>query len=220
MTDDLDRLGAWADLPFFAETWPVIAARLAADPREILPRPANRFAALERVPPDDVRVVILGQDPYHQSGKADGLAFSIPDAYGRRRRDSLAVILDELADDLGERRDRTDLSDWADQGVLLLNTGLTVPAGVAKGHAGIGWGALVADVLRRTSRRPTAFHLWGGPARRFRRHIDGDGHLIVETGHPSPLNTAGGFRGTRPFSRTNAWLAGRGEAPIDWIGGS
>ncbi len=106
----------------------------------MLPPPERIFAALALTPPEAVRVVILGQDPYPQPGKADGLAFSIPEAFGPRRRDSLAAILAEVGHDIGPRA-RTDLSDWARQGVLLLNTALTVPEGRAGGHARLGWDA-------------------------------------------------------------------------------
>ncbi len=128
MKFDLSRLGDWAALPFFTTDLPDIEARLSDETVPVLPPGDLVFAALERCPPDRTRVVILGQDPYHTPGKADGLAFSIPDAFGGRL-DSLGNIFRELQDDLGAARTRTDLRDWADQGVLLLNTSLTVPAG-------------------------------------------------------------------------------------------
>ncbi len=208
----------WADLRFFADDWPRIAAQLAAEPGTVLPPPPRIFAALALTPPEAVRAVILGQDPYPQPGKADGLAFSIPAAFGQRRRDSLAAILAEVSDDIG-LRDDTDLSDWAGQGVLLLNTALTVPEGRAGGHARLGWDVLVREVLERVSRRPTAFLVWGAQAARFAPAIRPPGagdHLILSAGHPSPLNTGVPFRGTRPFSAVNRWLEGRGEAPIRW----
>ncbi len=207
---------AWSHLPFFRDDWPKVQAALAADRRTILPPEEVRFAALERCAPDRTRVVILGQDPYHTPGKADGLAFSIqPDFPGRL--DSLGNIFKELRDDLGVSRSQTALSDWADQGVLLLNTALSVPEGAAKGHDQMGWSALIAQVLAELDTRPRAFLLWGTPAQRLAaRHLRNSGHLRIESAHPSPLSAYRGFFGSRPFSRTNDWLVRQGEKPIRW----
>jgi uracil-DNA glycosylase len=162
-----------------------------------------------------VRVVILGQDPYPAPGRATGLAFGFPP--GQRPRDSLRNILTELEDDLAVARTDGELSGWARQGVLLLNTVLTVPVGRAHGHRGWGWERLVAEVLAAVAGDgPRAFLLWGGPAQRACRDLPRQGHLFVETAHPSPLSARRGFFGSRPFSRVNAWLAARGETPIDW----
>ena len=207
---------AWAHLPFFRDRLPAIEAALAADPRPVLPPSALRFRALDLVPPDRVRVVLLGQDPYPEPGKANGLAFSIDAAFPWRGRDSLFNIFSELQDDLHITRTATQLDGWARQGVLLLNTSLTVPAGNPQGHARIGWADLARDVLAEVSRRPTAFLLWGRPAQCLRRHIGGGGHLIVESAHPSPLSVHRGFFGSRPFSRVNDWLRATGRDPIDW----
>lgn len=205
----------WDDLPFFATDWPRISTALAADARVILPEPARRFAALTLTPAEAVRVVILGQDPYPTPGHAMGLAFSVnPDVRPLAR--SLANIFRELKDDVGTAPPNGDLSGWARQGVLLLNTSLTVPAGEAGGHARLGWDRLVAQVLDRVSARPTAFILWGRPAQAQARHVRPGDHLIVESAHPSPLAAARGFFGSRPFSRVNAWLAARGEPPVEW----
>lgn len=206
---------AWADLPFFAEDWPRIAAVLARESRPVLPPHERRFHALALTPPGAVRAVILGQDPYPTPGHAMGLAFSVnPDV--RPLPASLRNIFKELAEDTGDRLPDGDLSGWARQGVLLLNTHLSVPAGVAGGHARLGWEALAAQVLDRVSRRPTAFLLWGRPAQAQKRHIRPGGHLILESAHPSPLSAGRGFLGSRPFGRVNRWLAERGEPPIDW----
>lgn len=212
----LDRpdLGGWNDLPFWETGFPAVQAALARDDRAIYPSRDRVFRALDALQPEDVRVVILGQDPYHTPGKADGLAFSIPQGFGGRL-DSMGNILAEIEADLGRPRTRTDLVDWAAQGVLLLNTALTVPEGQAKGHAKLGWSALTRDVLHHLSDRPRAFLLWGNPARAFARHIAGDHHLILQSGHPSPLSVRH-FRGTRPFGAVNAWLRARGESPITW----
>ena len=212
---DAARLGGWADLPFFEADLPRIAARIAAEDRPVYPPRDRMFAALERCPPDRCRVVILGQDPYHTPGKADGLAFSIPQDFGGRL-DSLGNILKELEADLGCSRTRTDLGDWADQGVLLLNTALSVPQGAPKAHARLGWSTLTRQVIARLQDRPRAYLLWGAPAQAY-APPDGD-NLILRSAHPSPLSAYRGFFGSRPFSAVNAWLDARKEAPIDWCG--
>jgi len=209
---------AWAHLPFFGTDWPRIRAALAAETRAILPPEPDRFAALALTQPDAVRVVILGQDPYPTPGHAHGLAFSVaPDVRPVPR--SLVNIFKEMKDDLGVAPDTGDLRNWAAQGVLLLNTCLTVPAGDAGGHARLGWQRLAEEVLAHVSRRPCAFLLWGAQAQALKRRISPGDHLIVETAHPSPLSARRGFFGSRPFSRVNGWLAARGMAPIDWAEG-
>ena len=214
-TLDLSRLGGWGDLPFFHDALPGIEAALRAEAAPVYP-PADRiFHALERTAPEAANVVILGQDPYHTPGKADGLAFSIPPDFGGRL-DSLGNIFREIETDLGTPRHRTDLGDWADQGVLLLNTALTVPEGRPKAHARLGWSRLVTEVLERLSDRPRAYLLWGGPAQAAARGVDGAVNLKIENAHPSPLSAHRGFFGSRPFSRTNAWLQAQGLDPINW----
>lgn len=213
----LDRtgLGDWADLPFFDDVLPEIEIALADESRLICPPLPHIFNALIRTQAKDTRVVILGQDPYHTPGKADGLAFSIPDDFGGRL-DSLGNIFKELKSDLGVFRTCTDLSDWADQGVLLLNTALTAPQGDAKGHAKLGWDTLTAQVLTKLSDRPRAYLLWGKPAARAAASVDHDKNLKIETAHPSPLSAYRGFLGSRPFSRVNAWLHAQGAPAINW----
>lgn len=206
---------AWSDLPFWTSDWPRIAAAVDREPGPVYPPAPARFRALALCPPDRVKVVILGQDPYHTPDKADGLAFSIPRDFGGRL-DSLGNILKELQDDLGVVRQDTDLTGWAEQGVLLLNTALTVPEGQAKAHARLGWDRLVEQVLARLDDRPRAFLLWGGPAQAFRRHLTHPGHLVIATAHPSPLSARRGFLGSRPFSRVNDWLRAQGRSAIDW----
>ncbi len=210
---------AWAHLPFFSRDWPRIGATLAAGQAPVFPPRERLFAALDACPPERVRVVILGQDPYHTPGKADGLAFSIAPGFSGRIG-SLSNIFRELKDDLGVLREDTDLSGWARQGVLLLNTALSVPEGRPGGHARLGWDRLVAEVLGEMDRGgPRAFLLWGRPAQALAaRHLTRADHLRIETAHPSPLSAARGFLGSRPFSRVNAWLAARGEPPVDWSG--
>lgn len=212
---DLSRLGGWADLPFFTDALPAIETALAGETRPVFPPADQVFHALERTQPQDTRVVIIGQDPYHTPGKADGLAFSIPQDFGGRL-DSLGNILKEIESDLGVLRTRTDLADLADQGVLLLNTALTVPQGAAKAHAKLGWSHLVQDVLARLADSPRAYLLWGGPAQKAAKKVSTTGNLKIETAHPSPLSVYRGFFGSRPFSRTNAWLQTQGLEAINW----
>lgn len=213
----------WSHLPFFAETLPTIEHTLAKDAREILPPVPQRFAALDLTPPDRVRVVILGQDPYPTPGHAHGLAFSVePDVRPLPR--SLNNIFKEMREDLGDAPQTGDLRFWAAQGVLLLNTVLTVPAGEANGHKALGWQKLAHDVLQDVSQRPTAFVLWGKQAQALAPHISSPktdpnfetDHLLIETAHPSPLSARRGFFGSRPFSRINTWLTARGEPAINW----
>lgn len=202
----------WADLPFFSDGYLTICRQLERE-SDVLPPAALRFRALELTPPDATRVVILGQDPYHTPGKADGLAFSIPHGFPGRL-DSLGNIFREIHEDTGVVRTRTDLADWAAQGVLLLNTALSVPKGRPKAHAQLGWHALVRQVIDRLADRPRAFVLWGGPAQGFAPTQEG--HLVLTSAHPSPLSAYRGFFGSRPFSTVNRWLMERGEAAIHW----
>lgn len=203
---------SWADLPFFRDDWPALSARLIAEPGW---QPAAIFRALDLTPRGAVRAVVLGQDPYHTPGRATGLAFSFPP--GERPQDSLRNILTELQADLGVTKADGDLSGWARQGVLLLNSVLTVPVGQAFGHKGWGWEKLVGQVLAATAADgPRAFLLWGRPAQKACARLPRDGHLFVESPHPSPLSVHRGFYGSRPFSRVNDWLTARGQAPIDW----
>lgn len=208
---DLSGLGDWRDLPFFADDLDAIADQIDGD---ILPPPALTFAALARTQPSAARVIILGQDPYHTPDKADGLAFSIPADF-RGRLDSLGNIFKEIQDDTGQTRTRTALQDWADQGVLLLNTALTVPPGKPKEHAKIGWSKLVEQVLHRLNDRPRAFILWGAPAQSYAKHLAAH-HLVVQSAHPSPLSAYRGFFGSRPFSKVNQWLKDQQQEPINW----
>jgi uracil-DNA glycosylase len=211
----------WARLPFFRDgAAAAVAARVDARIHAgaaVLPAPAATFTALRLTPLEQVKAVILGQDPYPTPGDAHGLAFSYRGP--RRLPASLKVILAELAADCGGPLARTgDLTPWAEQGVLLLNTALTVEAGRAGAHLRLGWSALADEALAAVSaQRPAAaFLLWGGPARQRSVLVDREKHLVLESGHPSPLNRLNDFRGTRPFSRANAWLASKGIAPVDW----
>lgn len=211
---------AWRHLSFFSERFQEIEAEIAEDTRQILPPAHQRFAALAACAPSAVRVVILGQDPYPTPGHAHGLSFSVaPDVRPLPR--SLTNIYKEMLDDLGSHPKTGDLRPWAAQGVLLLNTVLSVPAGEANGHKDLGWQQLAHEVLTEVSQKPTAFVLWGKQAQALANHIHppqsskGD-HLMIETAHPSPLSARRGFFGSKPFSRINDWLRERGEQEINW----
>lgn len=203
---------AWADLPFFTTDWPTLCAHLAQAPAW---QPADPFRALRLTPRDKTRVVILGQDPYPTPGRATGLAFSFPK--GERPRHSLQNILTELASDIGQTKADGDLSAWADQGVLLLNTALTVPLDQANGHKGWGWQPLITQILTTLAADgPKAFLLWGAPAQALCARLPRNGHLFLQSPHPSPLSAHRGFFGSRPFSATNRWLIAKGQPSIDW----
>ena len=182
----------------------------------VYPPAGLRYRALELVAPEDVRVVILGQDPYHGAGQAMGLAFSVPRDV--RVPPSLANIFKELAADVGiARPSHGDLTSWARQGVLLLNTALTVEAGKAGSHARIGWDAVTSGVIAMASRAAPAavFMLWGNHARAKAHLIDMTRHRVLEAAHPSPLS-ARKFQGCRHFSLANHFLREHGLAGIVW----
>ncbi|GGY12475.1 uracil-DNA glycosylase [Paludibacterium paludis] len=212
-------------LPVF-ET-PAIADRLAAIDAElgrradagatVYPPRECVFHALSFFAPADARVVILGQDPYHGEGEAMGLSFSVPD--GIRIPPSLRNIYKEIAADTGAGIPASgDLSRWATQGVLLLNSVLTVEADKAGSHGKLGW-QTVTEALIDTVNRDNpgcVFLLWGNWARAHAEKIDTSRHLVLEAAHPSPLSASRGFFGCRHFSESNAWLAARGKTPVIW----
>jgi uracil-DNA glycosylase len=175
------------------------------------------FNALDSTPFDRVRVVILGQDPYHGPGQAHGLCFSVRE--GVDLPPSLRNIYQELADDLGCRPPESgNLQHWAEQGVLLLNAVLTVERGRAGAHQGKGWERFTDRVVAELNahRNALVFMLWGSYAIKKGAAIDRERHLVLTAPHPSPLSAHRGFFGCRHFSKTNAWLERHGEQPIDW----
>ncbi len=182
-----------------------------------VPADALTFAALRRTPLDQVRAVIVGQDPYHRPGQAMGLSFSVPP--GVPVPPSLRNIHKELADDVGvPTPGHGCLTAWADRGVLLLNTSLSVEEGRAGSHARAGWHRFTDRVIAAVNARdaPVAFLLWGGHAGKKAAMLDGTRHLVHLSEHPSPLAAYRGFFGSRPFSKANAFLRSRGAAEIDW----
>jgi uracil-DNA glycosylase len=196
-----------------------LAAFVAEERRNhtVYPPKTEVFSALALTPYDQVRVVILGQDPYHGPNQAHGLAFSV--RKGVRPPPSLVNIFAELQTDLGIAPSRHGyLAEWAEQGVLLLNTVLTVRAGAAASHKGQGWERLTDRIIELVSAReqPVVFVLWGSPAQRKTALIDTRRHTIIRSVHPSPLSASTGFFGSRPFSQVNAALERYGEPPIDW----
>jgi uracil-DNA glycosylase len=211
----------FADSPQGAALQSFLAQRAAGAATIYPPRPLR---ALELTPAAGVRVVILGQDPYHGDGQAHGLAFSVPD--GVRPPPSLRNIFLELRQDLGCLMPASgSLERWARQGVLLLNTVLTVEAGLPASHAGKGWEVFTDAVVDELARdpQPKVFMLWGAPAQAKQQRIavSGSSHRVLTANHPSPLSARRGprpFLGCRHFSQANAFLVGSGRGAVDWCG--
>lgn len=183
----------------------------------VYPPSEEIFTAFHLTPLEKVKVVILGQDPYHEPGQAHGLSFSVKP--GIELPPSLVNIYQELHDDIGCSIPKSGyLVDWAKQGVLMLNTLLTVRAHQAFSHKDIGWQEFTDAAIRAVDRedRPIVFILWGRPAQEKKRLITNPNRLVIESPHPSPLSAYRGFFGSKPFSRTNAWLEAHNETPINW----
>ena len=183
----------------------------------VFPEEQNVFNALELTPFESVKVVILGQDPYHGFGQAHGLSFSVQK--GTPLPPSLKNIYKELQEDIGgELPTEGDLSHWAKQGVLLLNTVLTVEEGNANSHKGMGWEKLTNRLIESLNelKHPVIFILWGKPAQDKEKLITNSNHVILKAPHPSPLSAYRGFFGSKPFSRVNDILMQQGQTPICW----
>lgn len=174
------------------------------------------FDALRKTSFEQTKVVILGQDPYHGLNQAQGLSFSVPNDL--QAPPSLQNILKELADDIGLKPSH-DLSSWANQGVLLLNACLTVPAGQANGHQGLIWEPFTDAVIKVLNQKetPVVFMLWGGYAKKKKGLITNPMHHVITSAHPSPLSAYRGFFGSKPFSQANAYLLAAGMEGIDWL---
>ena len=217
-------LGGWNALlaqelekPYFAALMEKVDAAYARG--AVFPPRAELFAAFRLTPPERVRAVILGQDPYHEPGQAHGLAFSVRP--GVKLPPSLRNIFRELESDCGvPPRSSGDLTGWAEQGVFLLNTVLSVESGRANSHASFGWQTFTDAVTAclRSLPQPIAFVLWGAQAQK-KAAVAADSpypRLVLQSPHPSPLSAYRGFFGSRPFSQINAFLEGHGEQGIDW----
>jgi uracil-DNA glycosylase len=216
----LESLQAEFEQPYMGDLKRFLLAERDAGKR-IFPAGSNWFRALDLTPLDKVKVVILGQDPYHGPGQAHGLCFSVPE--GVRPPPSLVNIYKELQSDLGLPPPAHGfLEHWARQGVLLLNSVLTVEMGLAASHRDRGWERFTDAVIRVVNARqdPVVFMLWGSYAQKKASFVDGvergGRHLVLKAPHPSPLSAHSGFLGCRHFSRANAFLESRGLAPIDW----
>lgn len=182
----------------------------------IFPEYKDVFNALRYTDFDDVKVVILGQDPYHGTGEAHGLSFSVDE--GVQMPPSLRNILKELKDDIGVERTKKNLTDWAEQGVLLLNSIMTVIKDKPLSHKEKGWEIFTDHIIQKLGARekPIVFILWGNYARSKKQLIENPNHKIIESVHPSPLSASRGFLGSKPFSKTNAFLESIGEKRIEW----
>lgn len=210
-----EHLAGEFEQPYFKELTAVV--RTEYESGTVYPAPKNLFRAFELTPFETVKVVILGQDPYHGPKQAHGLSFSVIE--GVRNPPSLQNIFKEIASDTGEPPlPSGDLSRWASQGVLLLNATLTVRAGAAGSHQGQGWERFTDAVIKKLSdeRDHLVFILWGNYARGKKLLIDAAKHCVIESPHPSPFSAANGFFGSKPFSKANAYLEAHGEVPIDW----
>lgn len=190
--------------------------KIECENKTIFPEWDNVLNALKYTAYDDVKVVILGQDPYHGKGQAQGLSFSVQP--GIPLPPSLRNMYKELQSDIGCTRPNGDLSSWAEQGVLLLNTVLTVEEGNAHSHKGWGWETFTDAVIRAVSDKEESviFVLWGRPAQTKKALIDTEKHVIIESVHPSPLSASRGFFGSRPYSQINDKLVEWGREPIDF----
>ena len=211
----------WANLlkdefqkPYFKELQAFLDKEYST--HTIYPAMENIFNALNAVKYEDVKVVIIGQDPYHEPGQAQGMAFSVPD--GIEIPPSLVNIYKEIENDLGIKCEKSgNLMRWAKQGVLLLNTSLTVRRGQANSHRGHGWEIFTNEIIKFLSNRPDpmVFMLWGSNAQSFAPEIAKQ-HLVLKAPHPSPLSAYRGFFGCKHFSKANDFLIAHGKTPIDW----
>lgn len=210
-----DKLGDEFASPYFNTLTEFVKEEYQA--QTVYPHPKNIFKTFELCPFTKVKVVILGQDPYHGQGQAMGLSFSVPQ--GVRLPPSLKNIYKELESDIGVlRKENGDLSDWVKQGVLLLNATLTVRKGEAGSHQGKGWERFTDAVIQKLAneREHLVFILWGNYARSKGAYIDREKHLVIESPHPSPFSAHSGFFGSKPFSKANDYLQAHGKSSIEW----
>ena len=210
-----DALSTEFDKDYFVKLTDFVRAEYKSG-KQIFPEPKNIFNAFNLCPLDNVRVVIIGQDPYHEPGQAHGLCFSVlpPTPIPP----SLQNIYKEIESDLGRPSStRGDLTHWAEQGVLLLNATLTVRAHAATSHAGMGWEQFTDAVIAACSARENiVYMLWGSYAQRKAQIVDANKNLVLKSVHPSPLSAYHGFFGNHHFSQANEYLIAHGKQPIDW----
>ncbi len=199
---------------YFQNLWKNVKQEYAA--KKCFPPKNQIFRALELTPFEEVKVVIIGQDPYHNDNQANGLCFSVSEQV--QAPPSLQNIFKELKDDLGIERTSKELDDWAKQGVLLLNATLTVQAHLANSHQNLGWQIFTDFIIRQISEKKeyVVFVLWGSFAQKKQELIDPKKHFIIKSAHPSPLSSYRGFFGSKPFSKINDFLVSNGEKPISW----
>lgn len=213
--DWLEALRGEFKKPYYKDLFEKVKSEYST--RQIFPPADDIFNAFHLTPLSQVKVVILGQDPYHNVGQAHGLCFSVQK--GVDVPPSLVNIYKELHDDLGcEIPNHGCLTKWANQGVLMLNTVLTVRAHEANSHRGIGWEEFTDAAIKvlNEENRPIVFILWGSPAQKKARMLNNPNHLILKAPHPSPLSAYRGFFGSKPFSQTNEFLISHGVEPVDW----
>jgi uracil-DNA glycosylase len=211
----LKELKAEFEKPYMSELSHFIKTERHAG-KAIYPEAGNVFKALKPITPEDVKVVIVGQDPYHNPGQAHGLSFSVPE--GLKAPPSLQNIFKELKADLNVKVNGTDLTPWTDQGVLLLNSMLTVEKNKPGSHQKKGWELFTDEVLKIVDKRSehSVFILWGSYAQKKGDFINSEKHLVLKSPHPSPFSAYRGFFGSKPFSKVNAFLEEKGLKPINW----
>jgi uracil-DNA glycosylase len=218
MTNDWkDVLGSEMSEPYFMELTDFIEKERKKG-KVIFPPSEEVFSALELTPFDQVKVIILGQDPYHGANQAHGLAFSVKK--GIPKPPSLVNIFKELSSDLGiEPPAHGNLESWAKEGVLLLNTVLTVEEGRPASHHNKGWERFTDRIIEQLNKKKDhlVFILWGSPAQKKMKMLDAKKHLILTSPHPSPLSSYRGFFGSKPFSQTNRYLKENGISPLNWV---
>jgi len=211
-----ERLSTEFDKPYFEELTRFVRDEYSN--KTVYPNPKNILRAFDLCPFDEVKVVIIGQDPYHGPGQANGLCFAVGE--GVKLPPSLQNIYKEIESDLGVTMPRRgDLEHWAKQGVLLLNATLSVLARQAGSHQGKGWEEFTDSVIQKISdeKENVVFLLWGNYAKQKGAKIDRDKHLILESPHPSPFSAHSGFFGNKHFSKTNEYLKSKGRKEIDWV---
>ncbi len=209
-------LGDYFDKPEFKQLTEKVREDYLDKAKTVYPPPGDLFRAFNETPFDEVKVVILGQDPYHNPGQAHGLCFSVPE--GVQAPPSLLNIFKEIESDVVSTDKNTDLTRWAKQGVFLLNAVLSVLRNQPTSHAGIGWEDFTDTVIKTISdkREHVVFMLWGAYARSKAELIDWEKHLILEAPHPSPLSAHRGFFGCKHFSQANEYLKSHDKTPIEW----